>query len=112
MFTAEIIETLFYGCISRPSLMHHNYKQLRHTQHLLICHGFNEYKQNHAYHVTCYRDSLVRTVSENMELLTKRYILFAGFVAGTENTKRRILFVGLVAGMEKGVFQNIKSLGG
>ena len=87
MLRAEVLETMLYGCVtSSPRACH--YDTLRRAHHSILTRCIGWRKHNRAHHPIFYLDTLIKTESESIEAaLCKRRILFAGFVARTEDSR-------------------------
>ena len=115
LLKAEVIETIFYGCMAwspnkpdydRPRRVHHS---------MLRCLGWRKRQRND--HTLSCADALAKTASESIEVIVrKRRILFTGFVArmGEKHLPRGVMFGELVGGNgylrgpEKGWFVHLK----
>ena len=100
LLKAEVIETLFCGCMTW-SLNKPDHGRLRrvHRSMLLRCLGWRKRKRDD--HTLSYADSLAQTDSESVEaIVRKRRILFARFVArmGEERLPHGVIFGELVGG--------------
>ena len=100
MLRAEVLETMLYGCVPwSPRACRYDTLRRAHHRFLTRCIGWR--KHDRADHPICYLDALVKTGSESIEAtLRKRRILFAGFVARTEDTRlpKCVMFGELVGG--------------
>ena len=87
MLRAEVLETMLYGCVTwSPRACHNDTLSRAHHRFLTRCIGWR--KHNRAEHPISYLDTLVKTGSESIEAtLSRRQILFAGFVARMEDTR-------------------------
>ena len=87
MLIAEVLETMLYGCVTlSPRACHYDTLRRAHHRFLTRCIGWR--KHNRADHPISYVDTLVKAGSESIEAtLRRRRILFAGFVARTEDTR-------------------------
>ena len=88
MLRAEVLETMLYGCVTwSPRGCH--YDTLRRARHRFLTRCIGWRKHNRADHPISYLDNkLIKTGSESIEAtLRSRRILFAGFVAGMEDTR-------------------------
>ena len=98
MLRAEVLETMLYGCVTwSPRACHYDTPCRAHLMFLTRCIGWR--KHNHADHLISYLDTLIKTGSESIEaILSKRRILFAGFVARMEDTRlpKSLMFGALV----------------
>ena len=109
MLRAEVLETMLYGCVTwSPRACHYDTLRRAHHRSLTRCIGWG--RHNRADHPISYLDTLVNTGSESIEAtLRRRRILFAGFVARTEDTRlpkcvmlgESVGGVGCVGGEEK-----------
>ena len=109
MLTAEVLETMLYGCVTwSPRVCHYDTLRRAHHRFLARCIGWRNH--NRADHPISYLDTLVKTGSESIEAtLRRRRILFAGFVARMEDTRlpKCVMFgemvggAGCVGGQEK-----------
>ena len=109
MLRAEVLETMLYGCVTwSPRACHYDALRRAHHRFLTRCIGWR--KHNRADHPISYLDTLLKTGSESIEAtLRRRRILFAGFVAGMEDTRlpKCVMFgemvggAGCVGGQEK-----------
>ena len=100
MLTAEVLETLLYGCVTwTPSKADYGRLRKAHHQMLLRCLGSRKRKREN--HILSYANALLRTDSESVETtVRRRRILFAGFVArgGEERLPRREFMFGEMLG--------------
>ena len=100
MLRAEVLETMLYGCITwSPRACH--YDKLRRVHHSFLTRCIGWRKHNRAYHPIPYLETLITTGSESIEVtLRRRWILFAGLVARTEDTRlpKCVMFGELVGG--------------
>ena len=100
LLKAEVIESLFYGCMTwSPNKP--DYDRLRRVHHsmLLRCLEWRKWKRDD--HTLSYADALAKTASRSIEaIVLERRILFAGFVArmGEERLPQRVMFGELVGG--------------
>ena len=87
MLTAEVLETMLYGCFTwSPRACHYDTLHRAHHRFLARCTGWR--KHNRIDHPISYLDTLIKTGSENIEAtLGRRRILFAGFVARMKDTR-------------------------
>ena len=109
MLRAEVHETMLYGCVTwSPRACHSDTLRRAHHRFLNRCIGWR--KHNRADHPISYLDTLLKTGSESIEAtLRRRRILFAGFLARTEDTRlpKCVMFgemlggAGYVGGQEK-----------
>ena len=109
MLTAEVLETMLYGCVMwSPRACH--YDTLRRAYHRFLTRCIGWRKHNRAGHPISYLDTLVKTGSEIIETtLRRRRTLFAGFVArmGDTGLPKCVMFgemvggAGCVGGQEK-----------
>ena len=102
MLTADVLETLPYGC-DTWSRSKADYDRLRrvHHQMLLRCLGWRKRKRED--HNLSYANEVLRTDSESIETTVRsRRILFAGFVArmGEERLPRRVMFGEILGGRD------------
>ena len=87
MLPAEVLETILYGCVTWSSRACH-YDTLRRAHHRFFTRRIGWQKHNRADHPISYLDTLIKTGRESIEAtLPRRRILFAGFVARTEDTR-------------------------
>ena len=101
MLRAEVFETMLYGCVTwSPRACHYDTLRRAHHRFLTRCIGWR--KHNRADHPISYLDTLLKTGSESIEatLRRRRRILFAGFVARTEDTRlpKCVMFGEMVGG--------------
>ena len=100
MLTAEVLETLLYGCVTwTPSKADYGRLRKAHHQMLLRCLGSRKRKREN--HILSYANALLRTDSESVETtVRRRRILFTGFVArmGEERLPRRVMFREMLGG--------------
>ena len=100
MLTAEVLETLLYGCVTwTPSKADYGRLRKAHHQMLIRCLGSRERKREN--HILSYANALLRTDSESVETtVRRRRILFAGFVTrmGEERLPRRVMFGEMLGG--------------
>ena len=100
MPTAEVLETLLYGCATwSPSKADYGTLRKAHHQMLLGCLGWRKRKRED--HVLSYADALLRTDSESIDTtVRRRRIFFANFVArmGEERVPRRVMFGEMLGG--------------
>ena len=98
MLRAEVHETMLYSCVTwSPRACH--YDALRRAHHRLSTRCISWRKHNRADHPISYLDTIIKT--ESIEAtLRRRRILFAGFVAGMEDTRlpKCVIFGELVGG--------------
>ena len=87
MLSAEVLETMLYGCVTwSPRACHYDTLRRAHHRFLTRCIGWR--KHNRAYHPISYLDTLLKTGSESIEAtLRRRRISFAGYVARMEDTR-------------------------
>ena len=87
MLTAEVLETILYGCFTwSPRACH--YDTLRRAHHRFFTRRIGWQKHNRADHPISYLDTLIKTGTESIEAtLRRRRILFAGFVARMEDMR-------------------------
>ena len=90
MLRAEVLETMLYGCVIwSPRAYHYDTLRRAHPSFLTRCIGW--LKKNLTDHPISYLDTLVKTVSENIEAtLRRRRILLVGFVAITRMEDKRL----------------------
>ena len=103
MLRTEVLETMLYGCITwSPRTCHYDTLRRAHHRFLTRCIGWR--RHNRADHPISYLDTLVKTGSESIgSTLRRRWILFAGFVAGMEDTRRLqkcVMFGEMVGGTD------------
>ena len=102
MLRAEVLETMLYGCVTwSPRACH--YDTLRRARHRFLTRCIGWRKHNRADHPISYLDKLIKTGSESIEAtLRRRWILFAGFVAGMEDTRlsKCVMFGELTGGAD------------
>ena len=100
MLRPEVLETMLYGCVTwSPRACH--YDTLRRVHHRFLTRSIGWRKHNRADHPISYLDTLINTESESIEAtLRRRRILFAGFVAHTEDTRlpKCVMFGELMGG--------------
>ena len=100
MLRAEVLETMLYGCVTwSPRACH--YDPLRRAHHMFLTRCIGWRKHNRADHPISYLDTLLKTVSESIEVnLHRRRILFAVFVARMEDTNlpKYVMFGEMVGG--------------
>ena len=100
MLTAEVLETMLYGCVTwSPRGCQYDMLRRAHHRFLTRCIGWR--KHNRADHPISYLVTLVKTGSESIEAtLRRRRILFAGFVARMEDTRlpKCVMFGEMVGG--------------
>ena len=100
MLTAEVLETMLYGCVTwSPRACH--YDTLRRARHRFLTPCIGRRKHNRADHPISYLDTLIKTGSESIgATLRRRQILFAGFMARMEDTRlpKCVMFGELVGG--------------
>ena len=93
MLKAEVIERLLYGCMTwSPNKP--DYDRLRRVHHSMLLRCLRWRKRKRDDHTLSYADALAKTASESIEeIVRKRRILFAGFVArmGEECMPQRCL---------------------
>ena len=109
VLTAEVLETMLYGCVTwSPRACH--YDTLRQAHHRFFTRRISWQKHNRADHPISYLDRLIKTGSESIEATSRRRrTLFAGFVARMEDTRlpKCVMFgelvgdAGCVGGQEK-----------
>ena len=109
MLRAEVLETMLYGCVTwSPRACHNDTLRRAHHRFWTRCIGWR--KHIRADHLISYLNTLVKTASESIEAtLRRRRVLFAGFVAGMEDTRlpKCVMFgemvggAGCVGGQEK-----------
>ena len=87
MLRAEVLKTMLYGCVAwSPRACHYDTLRRAHHRFLTRCIGWR--KHNRADYPISYLGMLVKTGSESIEaILRRRRIVFAGFVARTEDTR-------------------------
>ena len=87
MLRAEVLETMLYGCVTwSPCACYYDTLRRAHHRFLTRCIGWR--KHNRADHPISYLDTSIKTGSESIEAtLRRRQILFARFVARTEDTR-------------------------
>ena len=102
MLTAEVLETMLYGCVTwSPRACHYDSLRRAHHRFLTRCIGWR--KHNRADHPISYLDTLLKTASESIgATLRRRQILFAGFVARMEDTRlpKCVMFGEMVGGAD------------
>ena len=95
MLEAEAMETTLYGCLTwSPIVGHLAILRMAHHRLFVPCIGWKS-KRRDGYHMLPYADALGKTGCENVETtVRKRKILFAGFVARTDNERlpKRAMF--------------------
>ena len=100
MLRSEVLETMLYGCVTwSPRACH--YDTLRRAHHRFLTRRIGWRKHNRADHPISSLDTLVKTGSESIEAtLSRRRILFAGFVARMEDTRlsKCVMFGEMVGG--------------
>ena len=100
MLRAEVLETILYGCVTwSPRACHYDTLRRAHHRFLTRCIGWR--KHNRTDHPISYLDTLVKTGSECIEAtLSRRRILFAGFMARMEDTRlpKCVMFGKMVGG--------------
>ena len=100
MLRAEVLETMLYGCVTwNPHACHYDTLRRAHHRFLTRCIGWQ--KHNRVDHPISYLDTLVMTGSEGIEVtLSRRRILFAGFVARMEDVRlsKCVMFGEMVRG--------------
>ena len=108
MLRAEVLETMLYGCVTWIPRACHN-DTLRRTHHRFLTRCIGWRKHNRADNPISGLDKLLKTGGESIETtLSRRWILFAGFVA-LEDTRlpKCVIFgemvggAGCVGGQEK-----------
>ena len=79
MPTAEVLETLLYGCATRsPSKADYGTLRKAHHQMLLGCLGWRKRKRED--HVLSYADALLRTDSESIDTTVRRRRIFLSLI--------------------------------
>ena len=100
LLNSEVVETLFYGCMTwSPKKPGHDRLRRVHHSMLLRCLGWRKRERDN--NTLSYSDALAKTASESIEeRVRKRRILFAGFVARMreERLPQRVMFGELVGG--------------
>ena len=90
MLKAEIMRTMLYGSVTwSPTVVYLAILRTAHRRLLLRCIGWKR-KRHDSYYMLCFADALAETDCENVETtVRKRSMLFAGFVARTDNVRLR-----------------------
>ena len=87
MLRAEVLGTMWYGCVMwSPRACHYDTLRRAHHSFLFRCIGWR--KNNSAGHSISYLVTIIKTGSERIEVTTRRTrILFVGYVARMEDTR-------------------------
>ena len=87
MLRTEVLETMLYGCVTwSPRTCHYDTLRRAHHSFLARCIGWR--KNNRADPPISYLDTVIKTGNESIEAtISRRRILFAGFVARMEGTR-------------------------
>ena len=86
MLRAEVLETMLYGCVTwSPRACLYDTLHRAHHSFLTRCIGWRKNKRTD--NPISYLDMLMKTRSESIEAIMRRWILFPGFVARMEDTK-------------------------
>ena len=87
ILSAKVLEIILYGCVTWIPRVRH-YGTLRRAHHSFLTRFIGWRENNRIDHPISYLDTLMKSGSESIDaVMPRRWILFAGFVACTEDTK-------------------------